>query len=67
MNGCLFTITQLTFASNLLANGADNYYVSKMLGHANIHMTLVPYSRNTATQFSTPLRGIKNKKLRNVF
>jgi hypothetical protein len=28
---------------------------------------LVPFSRNPVTQLSTPLRGVKNKKLSNMF
>jgi integrase len=33
-----------TFASNLLAAGVDVVTVSKALGHANVHITLVTYA-----------------------
>jgi len=32
------------FASNLLAGGVDVVTVSKALGHANVHITLVTYA-----------------------
>jgi hypothetical protein len=33
-----------SFASNLLAEGVDVVTVSKALGHANVHITLVTYA-----------------------
>jgi integrase len=33
-----------SFASNLLAAGVDVVTVSKALGHANVHITLVTYA-----------------------
>jgi integrase len=36
-----------SFASNLLAAGVDVVTVSKALGHANVHITLVTYAHDT--------------------
>jgi integrase len=37
---------QHSFASNLLAAGVDVVTVSKALGHANVHITLVTYAHS---------------------
>ena len=35
-----------TFASQLISNGADIVWVSKMLGHKDVNITLSTYTKN---------------------
>ena len=48
-----------TFASQLISNGADIVWVSKMLGHKDVSITLKVYTKFIQEQEDTRLKKIE--------